>query len=178
VAVLLLFASLAPMSTSRADPLDVDTLVPKPHAPIVRIEWVREPDERVVSLSEIEQDHLARQREIVERAARDHDRVISRDRSDVEVLQLLVDRGVFDEEQEYELQALGVALGDAAVGQYDYRWVAYIDERDRTRALKHRETGKVVFPVTAISQRVQSGLPVDVAALFERLAPSERPPGS
>lgn len=171
-----------------AEPVDVDTLLPKPHAPLVRFEWLREPDERVVSLSQLERDHLNRQREIVADKAREHGRVITGARSDLETLQRFVDLNVFDqqatvldqrdEERLYALQALGVVLGDIAATQYDYQWVAFIDARGRTRALRHADTGKIVFPVTAISQRVESGLPVDVRALFKELEPSERPPGT
>ena len=172
--VILGLLSLCPIPTG-ADPVDVGEYVPSPWDPAIRYEWVRGSDARVVPLSEAEKDHLMRQREIVARAARERGRVISGARSDLEVLQLLVDRSVFDDEQPYELQALGVVLGDVAANQFGYEWIAYLDEVSRTRALRNKETGQVVFPVGAISQRIESGIAVDVEALFEKLAPTKPP---
>lgn len=176
IGLLTICLTIRVLPAGAAEPVDVDELVPKTTAPLLRLEWIQEPDDRIVPLSEIEQDHLRRQREIVAEAARKQGRVISGARSDLDVLQLLVDRSVFDEEQPYELQALGVVLGDIVRKQFDYEWVAYIDSRGRTRALHRPRTGQVVFPVTAISQRIESGLEVDVEALFEALSPRERPP--
>lgn len=163
--------------SAEEEPLGPKQLVPTERDQPPRKDWIREDDEvtRIYPLDAGERSQLERQRAIVVEAAKELDRYVSGDASDVATLQLLLDRGVFREDERYSLEALGVVLGDALVDRHDYEWVAYIGERDRARALHHEATGAVVFPVTAISVRFGSGPPVDVQALFEALAPEEAP---
>jgi len=88
--------------------------------------------------------------------------------SDLRLLQRLIDERVIAPEQVYELQALGVVLGDVMAATLGLHWVAVDDEFGHSRALRWRQSDRVFFPVTMISKRVEAGLEVDVKGLYEK----------
>ena len=87
--------------------------------------------------------------------------------SDLGLLQRLLDGGAVDPNSTFELQSLGVALGDVMAARLRLSWVIVEDEAGRNRALQLGETNLVTFPVTMISTRVQADLPTDVRKLFD-----------
>ncbi len=66
----------------------------------------------------------------------------------------------------YKLQCLGITFGDALVQQMGLEWVTVVDRRGRDPALRDRQTGTLVFPLTSISKRVEQGQVVEVVDLF------------
>jgi len=94
------------------------------------------------------------------------DRLPERDRSMVP----FSERSFPDRRRIYEVQALGVALGDVMAHNLDLEWVIFKDEYGRGRALNARGTMDLVFPVTILSKRYEKSLPVDVRALYEEVA--------
>jgi len=107
---------------------------------------------------------------------------------DLRALQILVDRAgtrdrrlmdfaepsFSDRDQIYELQSIGVVLGDVIAKQLSLVWVIIDDEYGRGRALLHEATGYRVFPVTMVSKRYEKGIRSDVHALYEQVAESVR----
>ena len=69
----------------------------------------------------------------------------------------------------WKLQSLGINFGDALAQKMDLVWVAVEDKRGRDPALHDRGTTIVMFPLTAISKRVERGEIVDVRELFENV---------
>ncbi len=127
----------------------------------VRDSALRAPDAGILS-------SLSRQRELARDLARRH--VGARLRGDIEdlrVLQRILDRGVLGPDDSYELQALGVALGDVLADAYDLDWAVVTDRFGTSRALRYRDTSNLIFPVTMISKRVEADIPVDVQHLFD-----------
>jgi hypothetical protein len=72
----------------------------------------------------------------------------------------------FTPTQTYELQSLGVVFGDAVAEETSMEWVMVEDSYGRDPALRAPGTSIVVYPLTMISKRVESGETVDVFALF------------
>jgi hypothetical protein len=70
----------------------------------------------------------------------------------------------------YEMQALGVVVGDVMAHNFDLDWVVFEDKYGRGRALNVRGTTDLVFPVTMLSKRYEVALPVDVKALYDEIA--------
>jgi len=136
---------------------------------------------RYQTLSGLEQRRLREQRELVRDLAR---RYVGSPTSgssleDLRLIQTIVDRAELAPDQTWELQALGVALGDVMAAQLDLEWIAFQDEYGRNRALRLDETDVVIFPVTMISKRIEAGLPVDVDELWQkarRTVREARPP--
>jgi hypothetical protein len=77
---------------------------------------------------------------------------------------------VFAPTQTYELQSLGVVLGDALVLREGMEWVIVADSLGRDPALRAPGTSIIVYPLTMISKRVEKGETVDVFALFDAVS--------
>jgi len=96
---------------------------------------------------------------------------LSGTRSDLQLIQRLLDKGIIEPEATYTLQALGVAFGNAFVHEHsDYDWWMVEDEYGRDPAIRYQKTTLLAFPRTMISKRVEDGETVDVADLFDGLA--------
>jgi len=125
---------------------------------------------QIVTLDGHEEYHLRRQREIVDELSRKHlgSPLSGGELRDLRVLQELLDRRVLDQDQGYELQALGVVLGDVMARELGLAWVRVEDEFGKSRALRLDETETLIFPVTMISKRVEGETPFTIAELFEK----------
>ena len=89
---------------------------------------------------------------------------------DLVLLQKILDQGVLENDQAFELQALGVTLGDVMARQLGLEWVVVNDEYGRTRALQYGTNEDVFFPITMISRRYEADIFVDVEALYAKMA--------
>jgi hypothetical protein len=85
---------------------------------------------------------------------------------------LILSRGsvVPDEQRLFEMQALGVVLGDVMAHHFDLEWVVVDDEYGRGRALNVKGTTDLVFPVTMLSKRYEFSQPVNMRALYDEIA--------
>lgn len=81
-------------------------------------------------------------------------------------LRALLEAGMFEADQTYELQCMGVVLGDALAQQHGFEWVAVEDDFGRDPALRVQQTTVLLFPLTMISKRIERGETVDVFSLF------------
>jgi hypothetical protein len=92
-------------------------------------------------------------------------------RSDLALIQRVLDQGVVEREATYTLQAFGLAFGRTFLNEFpDYDWWMVEDEYGRDPAIRYKETSLLVFPMTMISKRVEDGEHVDVNELFDGLA--------
>ena len=83
------------------------------------------------------------------------------------VIQAILDNGWVENHETWKLQSLGVAFGDALAQEVpELSWVAVDDEFGRDPALRWLQTSTLVFPLTAISKRVDDGIAVDVYQMF------------
>lgn len=91
------------------------------------------------------------------------------DKSDLKVLQDLVDRKAIRSSDVREWQGLGIVFGDILVSEFGLHWVSYEDDIGTSKALRWRETENYVFPVTLFSKRIGFNEKVDVVAVFDKL---------
>ena len=68
--------------------------------------------------------------------------------SDLGLIQRLLDGNAVDPDSTFELQALGVALGDVMAARLHLSWVIAEDDAGRSRALRYGDTDLLIFPVT------------------------------
>lgn len=87
-------------------------------------------------------------------------------KTDFPLLQKLIDEKALRPDQTYELQCLGIALGQVFAAETPLRWVMVEDEYGRDPALQYPDTTILLFPLTMISKRIEKGQEVDVADLF------------
>lgn len=138
------------------------------------------------ALSTTDERRLQEQRDLIAALARRYVGTPLRAGStdDLRVLQRLVDRlperdrrfrdlaepSFADRDRIYELQALGVVLGDVMVRNLSLEWVIVLDEYGRNRALRLPGTLQLFFPVTMLSKRYEKGLRPDVRELYGKVA--------
>jgi hypothetical protein len=92
---------------------------------------------------------------------------LSRTTKDISVLQRLIDEAVFNKDQTYEWQSLGVAFGDVLASALPLRWVMVTDEYGTDPTLRYKQTTVNVNALTMISKRIERGERVDLSRLFE-----------
>ena len=77
---------------------------------------------------------------------------------------------VFRSDQTYELQCLGIVLGDALVQEMRIESFMVEDEYGRDPAIRVPNTTIILYPMTMISKRLERDETVDVFELFNGLA--------
>jgi hypothetical protein len=85
-------------------------------------------------------------------------------------LRALLTAKVFKPEQTYELQSMGIVLGDVFVQDKGFHWIMVEDEYGRDPAIKFEDTSIIAFPLTMISKRIERGEEVDVFDLYNGVA--------
>ena len=85
-------------------------------------------------------------------------------------LRALLKASVFSPDQTYELQCMGIVLGDVFVQEMGFHWVMVEDEYGRDPAVRFEDTGVMLFPLTMISKRIERGETVDIFDLFNGVA--------
>jgi uncharacterized protein DUF3806 len=83
------------------------------------------------------------------------------------VIRAILDAKAFRPDQTYELQGLGVILGDALASQLGMDWKMVEDKHGTSPCLILQGTSIVLFPQTMISKRIERGEEVDVFDLFD-----------
>jgi len=131
-------------------------------------------DRKVVSapkfteLSREDSARLDQQRAVVAAAVnrRYGTTALTRTKQDLPVLQRLIDEGVFDKSQTYELQSLGVAFGDVLASEFPLRWVMVTDEFGTDPTLRFKQTRVQINALTMISKRVERDESVNLSYLL------------
>ncbi len=128
------------------------------------------PEPKFTELSRQDNARLEQQRAVVAAAAkwRYGTTALTKTKSDLPVLQNLIDDRVFNKSQTYELQSLGVAFGDVLASELPLRWVMITDEYGTDPTLRFKETTVQINALTMISKRVERDEPVKVSELLRR----------
>ena len=82
------------------------------------------------------------------------------------LIRTLLEESFVAPEQKYEVQCMGVVLGDAFVEHLGFEWVIVEDAHGRDAAIRLPGTSIILFPLTMISKRIERGESVDVFDLF------------
>jgi hypothetical protein len=128
------------------------------------------PEPKFTELSREDSTRLEQQRTVVLAAARQRygTLALTRTKSDLPVLQNLIDDRVFNKSQTYELQCLGVAFGDVLASEFPLRWVMVTDEFGTDPTLRFKKTTIQINALTMISKRVERDEPVSVQWLLDK----------
>jgi hypothetical protein len=104
--------------------------------------------------------------------------MLTKTKSDLPILQRIIDDRVFKKSQTYELQCLGVAFGDVLASELPLRWVMVTDEYGTDPTLRFKETTVQINALTMISKRVERDEAVNIFELLrltrEQLADHEK----
>jgi uncharacterized protein DUF3806 len=126
------------------------------------------PEPKFTALSREDSARLEQQRAVVAVAAKQRygTKALTGTKSDLPVLQRLIDDKVFKKSQTYELQCLGVAFGDVLTSELPLRWVMVTDEYGTDPTLRFKKTTLQINALTIISKRVESDAHVDLSELL------------
>lgn len=127
-------------------------------------------DLRIDELSALDRQFIMQQRALLDDLARSRlGRSFSGDRDDdLALLQTLLDRELVRSDQQQELQAMGVIMGDHLAEDLGMHWVVYQDKLGRSRALRYRDSDSYLFPMTMISRRREVGNMESVATIYDK----------
>lgn len=124
---------------------------------------------RIEPLRWVDEGYLERQRSYVDGLVRTEFGIpLRRNRSDLQLLNRIIDREMINRFETEKLQALGVVLGDIFVAELGLQWMMYEDRYGLTRAVCVPEVKECLFPVTMISKRAALGAKPDAEALYKR----------
>jgi hypothetical protein len=128
------------------------------------------PAPRFSELSREDSNRLDQQRAVVAAAAKQRYGAVTltKTKKDLPLLQRLFDDNVFKKSQTYELQSLGVALGDVLASELSLRWVMISDEYGTDPTLRFRNTSININALTMISKRIERDERVDVYQLLQK----------
>ena len=131
-----------------------------------------EQEQKITALTEADEQRLRDQRAVVEAylrkdVAREQYRTAA---GKLATIRALLNANVFKPDQTYELQCLGIVLGDACVQQMEMEWIMVEDEYGRDPAVRMPGTSIIVFPLTMISKHIERGETVDVFEMFNTTA--------
>lgn len=128
-------------------------------------------DDKIIieELRWVDNGFLERQRAFVDELGRgEFGTRLRGDKSDLRVLQRIIDNGLINQTETQKQQALGVALGDVFVNELGLEWTVYLDAAGKSRATCLKGTKHCLFPITMISKRMRLGATPDVERLYEK----------
>lgn len=125
-------------------------------------------DQKIMQLTTDDERRLREQRYVVEKflAGKESKQKYKSTAGKLGTIRALLQNNVFKPDQTYELQCLGVVLGDAFVQELKMEWIIVEDEFGRDPAIRMPDTSIILYPLTMISKRIESGVQVDVFGLF------------
>ena len=129
------------------------------------------PDQTLSPLTDADQQRLSEQRAVVTRYL-DGDGLTKYETAagKLGTLRALLAANVFRSDQTYELQSMGVVLGDVFVQDMGFHWLMVEDEYGRDPGIRYAESSVILFPLTMIAKRVEAGEQVDVFDLYNGVA--------
>ena len=115
--------------------------------------------------------HIEKQRAWVrdhyDKDARDHFESV---KGKFQVLDTILKSDWVEPDETWKLQSLGVTFGDILADMMGLQWVMVEDSHGRDPALQDPGTSILVFPLTAISKRIERGDAVDLGEQLKEFA--------
>jgi hypothetical protein len=128
--------------------------------------------QKVLALNDSDKKRLVEQRSVVEIYLGDPDSRAKYKKSagKLGLLRALLEAKVFKPSQTYQLQCMGIVLGDVFVEDMGFHWVMVRDQNGSDPAIQYKQTSVILYPLTMISKRIERGDTVDVFALYNGIA--------
>lgn len=129
-------------------------------------------EQKVYRPSPADLEVMAQQREVIEKLLSPSDLETNYRTAPGKLgtLRAILAADVFKADQTFELQSMGVVLGDVFVLDMGFHWVIVEDAYGRDFGLQYPNSSIIIFPLTMISKRVERGETVDVFELYNGTA--------
>lgn len=82
------------------------------------------------------------------------------------LLDTILKSGWIEKNETLKLQCLGITLGDIFVQDMGCDWIEIADEYGIDPALKVPDTSIILYPLTMVSKRIETGETVDIYELY------------
>jgi hypothetical protein len=153
-------------------PLSADPKIQRFDNDLPEEEMAAQPEQKITALTLEDQQRLREQRAVVEKYLGDEDsrQNYKTPTGKLGTIRAILQAGVFEPEQTYELQCLGILLGDVFVQDRGMEWIMVEDEYGRNPAVRLPTTTIILYPMTMISKRIERGDKVDVFELYNGVA--------
>ena len=116
----------------------------------------------------VDEGYLERQRNLIDEMGRgEFGTRLHQDKSDLRLLQRIIDKELINQTETQKQQALGVVLGDIFINELNMEWKVYLDRYGKSRAICLKETHHCLFPITMISKRARLGVKADIQKLYD-----------
>ena len=128
-------------------------------------------DQTLLALTAEDSENLAQRRSLIELYLADNSRQkYQTSAGKLGLLRALLTKQVFSPNQTYELQSMGVVLGDVFAQELGMNWIVVENSPGKDFALQYPNTTILLYPLTMISKRIEAGEAVDVFDMFNYLA--------
>ncbi len=129
----------------------------------------RADDINLSPLSTIDNNYFIKQRQTLDSLGREHFGTRLRgNRSDLELLQRLLDKGHISRFDKDLHNAFGIALGDIYVAEKGWHWQEYRDKAGRSRAVCIPQTQHCVFPLSMLNRRLRVTTDLKMVDIYQR----------
>ncbi len=130
--------------------------------------WADKPQwPQVKELGFQEKRHLEVQAQQIDELLRKAGNQLHNDKSDLELLQRIVYKGLVKKDQRLLQQSMGVVLGNVFLTESKHlQWMTYQDKLGKSRAVCITGTQHCLFPITMLSRRMEVGLLPDVDKIY------------
>lgn len=131
-----------------------------------------QPEQKITALNEADQKRLRDHRAVVEKylGSENSKEKYKTAAGKLGTIRAILQGNVFKPDQKYELQCLGIVLGDVFVQDMGMEWIMVEDEYGRDPAVRLPDTTIILYPMTMISKRIERGENVDVFELYNGTA--------
>jgi len=128
--------------------------------------------QKILPLNDDDQERLIEQRPKIENHLGNRESIekYKKPAGKLGLLRALLETKVFTPDQTYELQCMGIVLGDVFVDDMGFRWVIVQDQYGRDPATQYKQSSIILYPLTMISKRIERGEVVDVFELYNGIA--------
>ena len=116
----------------------------------------------------LDRNHLENQIERIDTLSRRHlGTPVRGNKSDLALLQRIVNRGLVQKDERLLLQAMGAVMGNVLQQELAMSWMVYEDSKGKSRALCVQGTEHCLFPITMLSRRMEVGLLPNVQEIYD-----------
>lgn len=128
-------------------------------------------EQKILELGPEDAERLAKQRAVVEKYLGDDESRVkyAKPAGKLGLLRALLAKKVFHANQSYELQCMGVVLGDTFVQDMNFHWIVVQDDKGKDPAIRYKDTSIILYPLTMISKRIEKGEALDVFELYNSI---------
>lgn len=136
--------------------------------------WHEHGDQRIFAIPQADRDDIRQRVAWAEALLRSKygDVHLAGRLADLDLLQRLVDDHGLEADQTYELQSLGLVVGEVLVNELGFHWIIVEDQYGRDPAIKFGESSVKAFPLTMVSKRIERGERPNIRALVEAIRTS------